>query len=192
MAIEEALTAENKERDIHIIGFLFFEKDNETNQILTQSGIYYLQGEIVEIPSCVIQIVSYFERKQQTLPIVPLVKVQSPFFMVYPYHEGDQLVDLTLAKEKIALRKKQVRIAVLRDELENYKQTLVQELRNIASALEQDEFLLVPLVDGVCDDVQHLNIMGDCGNFRKHIMFLEEHIEELTRLQLPEGKMCRE
>ena len=65
MAIEEALMIEDEERDIHIIGFLFFEKDYETNQILSQSSIYYLRGNIVEIPSADAQIVSYFERKQQ-------------------------------------------------------------------------------------------------------------------------------
>lgn len=186
VAIEEALMIEDEERDIHIIGFLFFEKDYETNQILSQSSIYYLRGNIVEIPSADAQIVSYFERKQQTVPIVPVVKIQTPFFVIYPYHEGDQIVDLVFAKEKIEFRKKQVRIAKLREELENYKQKLVQELHNIADALEQDEFLLVPLVSGGSNGIQHLDVMGDCGNFQKHIEFLQERIEELTKLQLPE------
>lgn len=185
VATEEALMTEEKNGDIHIIGFLFFEKDDETNEILFQSGIYYLKGEIVENPSMDLQIVSYFEKKQQILPVVPLVKMQSPFFMVYPYRKDDQLINLEFAKEKIALRKKKVRIAILREEIENYKKELVQELHNIANDMEQDEFLLVPLVDGVNEGVRHLDVMGDCGNFQKHIAFLEERIEELTRLQLP-------
>lgn len=99
LAIEEAVMAEDKERDIHIIGFLFFEKEIETNRIIAQSGVYYLRGEIVKKPVSDAQVVSYFEKKKQVLPSVPLVKIQSPFFMVYPYYEGDQILERGVEKK---------------------------------------------------------------------------------------------
>lgn len=186
VAIEEALSLENEEQDIRIVGFRFFEKDENTQQIVSESGIYYLQGEIVSNPSDDSQIVSYFENRMQPLPIIPLVKIQSPFFLIYPYREEDQVVDTFLAKEKIALRKKQARVNILREEIKEYKEAVVRELRKVADAMEEEEFLLIPLINNVVEEeeVQHLDILGDGGNFKKHISCLEKKIEEINRLQL--------
>lgn len=186
VATEEALVLENEEQDIRIVGFRFFEKEEELDQISSESGIYYLKGEVINNPSDDGQIVSYYEYRRQPLPKVPLVKIQSPFFLLYPYGEEDQFVDTHLAKEKIALRKKQARIATLRQEISDYKQSVVQEIRKIADAMEEEEFLLVPLTKETGEEQQYLDILGDHGNFKKHISYLEEKIAEITKLQLPD------
>ena len=103
VAIEEALSLENEEQDIRIVGFRFFEKDENTQQIVSESGIYYLQGEIVSNPSDDSQIVSYFENRISAKTIDGMYnRADSSILGVY-FHM-DCLVEIhTPFKFKIAL-----------------------------------------------------------------------------------------
>lgn len=183
-AFEEAMLLDNPSMDIRIIGFRFYEKVNE--QIVQESGVYYMSGEVISDPSSDDEVVNYFKNAQREVPQFPVVKINIPFLLVYPFHEGDSIMEKPQEISKSELRNKKERIMELRNQIEKYKNSVVGELYRVAEAFESEEFSKIPLVtpDGQ-EDKLFLNLVQDNGDFGMHIKNIQEYIEELESLQKP-------
>lgn len=183
LAVEEALSLNDPKQDIQIIGFRFFEKDEKKNNISKTSGIYYFQGEIVKCPCEDGDIVEYYRKKEVQVPSVPMIKIKTPWLMLYPYEEGDQVLDIASSKEIEMFRKRQADITRLRRDIDSYKENLVEELRKVADMIEAEQFTLLPFASGFGENGESLDILGDGGNFRKHIEYLEDKMKQIRLLQ---------
>lgn len=183
-AFEEAMLLDNPSMDIRIIGFRFYEKENE--QIVQESGVYYMSGEVISDPSTDDEVVNYFKNAQREVPQFPVVKINIPFLLVYPFHEGDSIIEKPKEISKTELRNKKERIMELRNQIEKYKTSIVGELYRVAEAFETEEFSKIPLatLDGQ-EDKLFLDLVQDNGNFGMHIKNIQEYIEELEILQKP-------
>ena len=66
--MEEALLMDNPDLDVRIIGFRFYDLDPVTNHVLKKSGIYYLDGEIVDSPSKDPAVISFLATANKEYP----------------------------------------------------------------------------------------------------------------------------
>ena len=186
LAVGEVLKRNNPSEDIYIIGFRFLEKEGEV--LVRQSGIYYLSGEVVEKPVEDMDIFRYCKKKDITVPQFPVLKIREPFLIVYPFEEQDRLLPMVHYEKEGTAEQKKLRIAQLRNELQQYRECVVRELRETADALEMNEFSMISVVsEDVDSGVYHLDIYGDQGDFGKHLRYLHACLEELKELQEGEG-----
>ncbi len=153
-----------------------------------QSGIYYLEGEEFTYPKVDQEITSYmkntgieYEKGQQ------LIKVKKPNVMVYPFNANDTILDTAAVLIKMKIRKEEERRIRLEEEIVTYKNNLVLDLKKVAEYVENNQFNTIPLVDAG-DNVKILNVLGDKGNFNKHI----EHMRNIRVEIMAIDKFLRE
>lgn len=184
-SMEEALMLDDPDTDIRIIGFRFFDMDPSTGALVKQSGIFYLFGEKVTEPKADVDISNFYKKSGKEMPNHgAMIKLTSPYFLVYPFQEGDRRLDTSAVMAKISEKKGQDRLAKIRRSIEEYKTSIVEDLHNIAKALEENSFHLIPMIDSdVSSEVKHLNIMNDGGNFNKHIEYLRKQRVELLNIE---------
>lgn len=184
-AMEEALLLDDPDTDIRIIGFRFFDKDAETGSLTKQSGIFYLSGEKVEEPKTDNEIVSYFKNMNRNFPMgEKMIKIRKPDLLVYPFRDGDRILDTTAVLAKINARKGQERLAKIRQGIEDYKQSIIDELEHIQQAIADNAFHLIPMSDSTeGKEVKHLNILNDDGDFNKHIEYLRKQRVEILNIE---------
>ncbi|MCI6498862.1 hypothetical protein ACTNBM_07080 [Lachnospiraceae bacterium HCP1S3_C3] len=168
--MEHILSMDDPARDIRIIGFRFYDMDTDTGVMSNQSGIYYLEGEEFTYPKVDNDITTYmkttnieYEKGQQ------LIKIKKPNVLVYPFNANDTILDTAAVLVKMKIKKEEERKARLEEEIIAYKNNLVLELRKVQELLEGNQFNAIPLVDTMDGAAKALNIMGDKGNFNKHI-----------------------
>lgn len=168
--MEHILSMDNPARDIRIIGFRFYDMDTDTGVMSNQSGIYYLEGEEFTYPKVDNDITTYmkttnieYEKGQQ------LIKIKKPNVLVYPFNPNDRILDTQAVLVKMKIKKEEERKARLEEEIVSYKNNLVLELRKVQELLEGNQFNAIPLIGTSEGDAKALNIMGDKGNFNKHI-----------------------
>ncbi len=168
--MEHILSMDDPARDIRIIGFRFYDMDTDTGMMSNQSGIYYLEGEEFTYPKIDNDITTYmkttnidYEKGQQ------LIKIKKPNVLVYPFNPNDTILDTASVLVKMKIKKEEERKARLEEEIVAYKNNLVLELRKVQELLEGNQFNAIPLIDTSEGDAKALNIMGDKGNFNKHI-----------------------
>ncbi len=168
--MEHILSMDDPARDIRIIGFRFYDMDTDTGVMSNQSGIYYLEGEEFTYPKVDNDITTYmkttnieYEKGQQ------LIKIKKPNVFVYPFNANDTILDTAAVLVKMKIKKEEERKARLEEEIIAYKNNLVLELRKVQELLEGNQFNAIPLVDTMDGAAKALNIMGDKGNFNKHI-----------------------
>ena len=167
--MEKVISMDDPAKDIRIIGFRIYDMDTDTGVMSNQSGIYYLEGEEFTYPKVDAEIQSYmknagidYERGQQ------LIKIKKPNVLVYPFHANDKILDTQAVLIKMKVKKEQDRRARLEEEIVNYKNNLVLELKKAAEFIENNQFNTIPLAD-TGETSKALNILGDKGNFQKHI-----------------------
>lgn len=184
-AMEEALLLDDPETDIRIIGFRFFDKDAVTNSLTKQSGIFYLSGEVVTQPRSDEEIVKFFKETNKEFPESnAVIKIKSPFMLVYSFKDGDKVLDTSVVMAKINAQKGQERLAKIRRGIEEYKMSIVAELQRIAESIEENSFHTIPLIEDSGDgEVKRLNILNDGGNFNKHIEYLRKQRVELLNIE---------
>ena len=188
--MERVISLDDPARDIKIIGFRFYDMDTDTNMMSNQSGIYYLEGEEFTYPKVDPEITAYmkangieFEKGQQ------VIKIKKPNTLVRPFNPGDQILDTASVLLKIKLNKEQERKARLEEEIKSYKDNLVAELHKIEELVDANQFNTIPMVEiGDSTDARSLNIMGDKGNFNKHI----EHLRNIRVEIMSIDKFLRE
>lgn len=182
-SMEEALLLDDPDTDIRIIGFRFFDKNPKTNALIKQSGIFYLSGEVIMNPQNNEEVVEFFQRANKEVPMTnAVIKITSPYKLMYPFHEGDKVLDTSVVMAKINARKGQERLAKIRNGIEDYKNSLVEELKRIANAIEDNSFHTIPMVEGQ-GEAKHLNILNDGGDFNKHIEYLRKQRVELLNVE---------
>lgn len=184
-AMEEALLLDDPDTDIRLIGFRFFDKDMETGSLIKQSGIFYLSGEKVENPKMDNEVVAYFKNTNKEFPVrEAVIKMKKPYMLVYPFREGDRILDTTAVLAKINVRKGQERLAKIRQGIEDYKQSIIDELEHIQEAVGNNAFHLIPMSDSTEGaEIKHLNILNDDGDFNKHIEYLRKQRVELLNIE---------
>lgn len=184
-SMEEALMLDDPDTDIRIIGFRFFDMDPATNALVKQSGIFYLSGEKITNPNADLDISNFFKKSGKELPNYnTMIKITNPYFLVYPFQEGDRILDTSAVMAKINEKKGQDRLAKIRQSIEDYKTSIVEDLHNIANAIEENSFHLIPMIDSeISSEIKHLNIMNDGGNFNKHIEYLRKQRVELLNIE---------
>lgn len=184
-SMEEALMLDDPDTDIRIIGFRFFDMDPTTNALVKQSGIFYLSGEKITDPKNDSEISNYFKRAGREMPnYKTIIKITTPYFLVYPFQDGDRILDTTAVMARINAKKGQDRLAKIRKGIEEYKAAIVEDLRQIANAVEDNSFHLIPLQESdTSSEVKYLNIMNDGGNFNKHIDYLRKQRVELLNME---------
>ena len=182
-AVESALLLDDPDTDVRIIGFRFYDQDENTGVIVKKSGVYYLGGELFTYPKVDTETESYlkhlgkdFARGQQ------IIKIKKPLLCVYPYASDDRIVNIQPFLAEIKKKKAQEKIIKIQDDIEMYKQRLVNELRMIESAIESNSFNRIPLISE-SEEVKHLNILNDGGNFEKHIEYLRNQRVELMKME---------
>ena len=131
--MEKVITMDDPAKDIRIIGFRTYDMDTDTGIMSNQSGIYYLVGEEYTYPKVDAEVQAYmknsgleFERGQQ------IIKIKKPNVLVYPFHANDQILDTQAVLIKMKVKKEQERRARLEEEIVNYKNSLVEELKKAA------------------------------------------------------------
>ncbi|MDE5781686.1 MAG: hypothetical protein K2I03_09480, partial [Lachnospiraceae bacterium] len=169
LVMEHILNMDDPARDIRIIGFRFYDMDTDTGVMSNQSGIYYLEGEEFTYPKVDNDITTYmkttnieYEKGQQ------LIKIKKPNVMVYPFNPNDVILDTASVLVKMKIKKEEERKVRLEEEIVAYKNNLVLELKKVQELLEGNQFNAIPLIDTM-EGAKGLNIMGDKGNFNKHI-----------------------
>ena len=85
------------------------------------------------------------------------------------------------------VRKEEERKARLEEEIVTYKNNLVEELKKAAEYIENNQFNTIPLSD-TGENSKALNILGDRGNFQKHI----EHMRNIRVEIMAIEKFLRE
>lgn len=186
-SMEEALFLDNPNLDIRIIGFRFYDIDPATNTVVKQSGIYYLGGEPLTYPKVDPEVETVirnsgrvYEKGQR------LVKIEKPNIMIYPYNPNDQILDTAKALAKIKIQKETERLSQLKQGMEDYRLSLVDEIKKIMEAIETNSFHNIPMVDTEIDDSEgckSLNILNDGGNFNKHIEHLRNQRLEIMNIE---------
>ena len=186
--MEMVLEMDDPAKDIRIIGFRIYDMDTDTGIMSNQSGIYYLEGEEFTYPKVDTEITTYmktsgvdFEKGQQ------IIKISKPNVLVYPFHPNDQILDTQAVLIKMKVRKEEERKARLEEEIVTYKNNLVEELKKAAEYIENNQFNTISLVD-TGEDSKALNILGDKGNFQKHI----EHMRNIRVEIMSIDKFLRE
>ena len=72
----------------------------------------------------------------------------------------------------------------MKKDIEDYKNNLIEALRKIEDAIENNAFNTIPLVDSTYSEASKtLNIMNDGGNFNKHIDYLRTKRVEIMNLE---------
>lgn len=186
-SMEEALFLDNPNLDIRIIGFRFYDIDPATNAVVKQSGIYYLGGEALTYPKVDADVETViknsgrvYEKGQR------LIKIEKPNIMIYPYNPNDQILDTAKALAKIKIQKETERLSQLKQGMEDYRLSLVDEIKKIMEAIETNSFHNIPMVDTEIDDSEgckSLNILNDGGNFNKHIEHLRNQRLEIMNIE---------
>ncbi|MBQ3545769.1 MAG: hypothetical protein IJA34_12420 [Lachnospiraceae bacterium] len=186
--MEKVLSMDDPARDIRIIGFRTYEMDTDTGVMSNQSGIYYLEGEEFTYPKVDAEITAYmknagieYEKGQQ------LIKVKKPNVLVYPFNANDKILDTASVLIKMKVKKEHERRARLEEEIVTYKNNLVAELKKAAEYIENNQFNTIPLVD-TGENAKALNLLGDKGNFQKHI----EHMRNIRVEIMAIDKFLRE
>lgn len=186
--MEMVMGLDDPARDIRIIGFRTYDMDTDTGVMSNQSGIYYLEGEEFTYPKVDQEITSYmkntgieYEKGQQ------LIKVKKPNVMVYPFNANDTILDTAAVLIKMKIQKEEERRIRLEEEIVTYKNNLVLDLKKVAEYVENNQFNTIPLVDAG-DNVKILNVLGDKGNFNKHI----EHMRNIRVEIMAIDKFLRE
>lgn len=188
--MERVIGLDDAARDIRIIGFRFYDMDTDTNMMSNQSGIYYLEGEEFTYPKVDVDIQAYmksagieYEKGQQ------LIKIKKPNTLVYPFNPGDQILDTAAVLLKLKVKREEERKARLEEEIKSYKDNLVAELHKIEELVDANQFNTIPMIEnGVTENSKSLNIMGDKGNFNKHI----EHLRNIRVEIMSIDKFLRE
>jgi hypothetical protein len=188
--MEKIMSMDDPARDVRIIGFRFYDMDTDNGIMSNQSGIYYLEGEEFTYPKVDGEVTAYmknlgieYEKGQQ------LIKVKKPNVMVYPFNPNDTILDTGSALIKMKVKKEEERRVRLEEEIVNYKNNLVLDLKKIAEYVENNQFNTIPLVDIDEEGTgKVLNILGDKGNFNKHI----EHMRSIRVEIMAIDKFLRE
>lgn len=188
--MERVIGLDDPARDIRIIGFRFYDMDTDTNMMSNQSGIYYLEGEEFTYPKVDADITAYmkstgieFEKGQQ------IIKIKKPNTLVYAFNPGDEILDTASVLLKLKIKKEEERKARLEDEIKNYKDNLVSELHKIEELVDANQFNTIPMIEnGNTEGSKSLNILGDKGNFNKHI----EHLRNIRVEIMSIDKFLRE
>ena len=85
---------------------------------------------------------------------------------------------------KIKAKKAEEQLERMKNDIEEYKNNLVDALRKIQDAIENNAFNTIPLVDSpYSESSKTLNIMNDGGNFNKHIDYLRNKRVEIMNLE---------
>jgi hypothetical protein len=162
--------------------------DPDTGLMSNQSGIYYLEGEEFTYPKVDPEITTYmktsgidFEKGQQ------IIKIKKPNVIVRPFNADDQILDTQAVLIKMKVKKEQERRKRLEEEILTYKNNLVEELKRAAEYIENNQFNTIPLVD-TGENSKALNLLGDKGNFQKHI----EHMRNIRVEIMSIDKFLRE
>lgn len=186
--MEKVLDMDDPARDIRIIGFRTYDMDTDTGIMSNQSGIYYLEGEEFTYPKVDPEITAYmknagvdYEKGQH------LIKIKKPNVLVYTFNSNDTILDTEAVITKIKIMKEEERKLRLEQEIVEYKDSLVAELRKAAEYIENYQFNTIPLID-TGDASKALNILGDKGNFQKHI----EHMRNIRIEIMAIDKFLRE
>lgn len=186
--MEKVMTMDDPARDIRIIGFRTYDMDTDTGVMSNQSGIYYLEGEEFTYPKVDPEITAFmknagieYEKGQQ------LIKIKKPNVLVYPFNANDQILDTASVLIKMKVKKEQERRIRLEEEIVTYKNNLVAELKKAAEYIENNQFNTIPLVD-TGENSKALNLLGDKGNFQKHI----EHMRNIRVEIMAIDKFLRE
>lgn len=182
---EEALLMDNPDLDVRIIGFRFYDLDPVTNHVLKQSGIYYLDGEIVNNPSKDPSVMAFLSSSNKEFPRGQrLIKIQKPYTLVYALENEDTIVDVKPFLAKIKAKKAKEHLERTKKDFEEYKNNLVEVLRKIEDAIACNAFNAIPLIDSPSSETSKtLNIMNDNGNFNKHIEYLRNKRIEIMNLE---------
>jgi len=183
--MEEALLLDDPDLDIRIIGFRFYDMDPVTNVVTKRSGIYYLDGEIIDNPSRDPAVQSFIENSHKEFPKGQrLIKINKPYTLVYALGNEDTIVDVKPFLAKIQAKKAAEHLERMKAEIEQYKINLVEVLRRIEDAVENNAFNTIPLIDSpYSEGTKTLNILNDNGNFNKHIEFLRNKRVEIMNLE---------
>lgn len=186
--MEQVLEQDDAAKDIRIIGFRTYDMDPDTGLMSNQSGIYYLEGEEYTYPKVDPEITTYmktsgidFEKGQQ------IIKIKKPNVIVRPFNADDQILDTQAVLIKMKVKKEQERRKRLEEEILTYKNNLVEELKRAAEYIENNQFNTIPLVD-TGENSKALNLLGDKGNFQKHI----EHMRNIRVEIMSIDKFLRE
>lgn len=183
--MEEALLLDDPELDIRIIGFRFYDMDPITNVVTKRSGIYYLDGEIIDSPTKDPAVQAFIESSHKQFPKGQrLIKIQKPYTLVYALGNEDTIVDVKPFLAKIQAKKASEQLDRMKNEIEQYKINLIEVLRKIEDAIENNAFNTIPLVDSqYAENSKTLNILNDNGNFNKHIEYLRNKRVEIMNLE---------
>lgn len=167
--MEKVIKMDDPSKDIRIIGFRTYDMDTDTGLMTNQSGIYYLDGEEFTYPRVDAEVTAFmknagaeYEKGQQ------IIKIKKPNVLVYPFNPNDQILDTQVVLIKMKVKKEEERRVRLEEEIVNYKNNLVEELKKAAEYIENNQFNTIPLSD-TGEKSKALNILGDKGNFQKHI-----------------------
>jgi len=180
-AIEAALTLDDSTMDVQIIGFRFYDIETSTNNVVRRSGIYYLQGEVFTFPKVDQEITAFIKNTNSDFPRgQQLIKVKKPYVLVYKYNEDDTIVDVENVLQKIQTKKSEERLVQLKTEIIQYKNDLLQELKNVSESIDNSSYHTIELVElDATDYPKALNLLNDNGDFSKHIEYLRN-----TRLEI--------
>lgn len=186
--MEKVLAMDDPAHDIRIIGFRTYDMDTDTGVMSNQSGIYYLEGEEFTYPKVDPEITAFmknagidYEKGQQ------LIKIKKPNVLVYPFNTNDVILDTAAVLIKMKIKKEEERKIRLEEEIVTYKDSLVEEMKKAAEYIENNQFNTIPLVD-TGDNSKALNLLGDKGNFQKHI----EHMRNIRVEIMAIDKFLRE
>lgn len=182
-AMERALTIDNPQNDVRIIGFRFYDRDDESGVIDKQSGIYYLLGEIFTFPKVDPDVTGYIKNAGMNFEDGnQLIKITKPNVMVYAFSENDTLLDADKAMTKIKLQREAERMNKMNEEIEEYKTKLLEALDGVRTALENNKYNSIALAElDALGEKRALDILDDGGNFGQHIEHLRKlRIEMLT------------
>lgn len=184
-AMEKALTIDDPTLDIRIIGYRFYDMETNTNSIVKQSGIYYLEGEIFTYPKIDNDIAIFMKNTNADFPRgQQLIKIKKPYVLVYLFHENDTIVNVESIMSKIKVKKEQERLLKLNQDVVQYKNNLIQALKKIEAAIDENNFNLISLTESdLPDGPKALNILNDQGIFSKHIDYLRNTRIEILNLE---------
>ncbi len=183
VAMERALAIDNPKNDVRIIGFRFYDKNDESGVIEKQSGIYYLFGEIFTYPKVDPEVTGFIKNAGMSFEDGhQLIKIEKPNLMVYAFSENDTLLDTEKAMKKIKIQRETERMNKMNEEITEYKNKLLEALDEVRTALENNKYNSIALAEmDTLGEKRALDILEDGGNFGKHIEHLRKlRIEMLT------------
>ena len=188
-AMKYAVKCEENDRNLTIIGFRFFDS-NEDLEVSNVSITHYIRGEVYTYPKASSEILQYISKAGIKLDKGNKFLIYCKFYpMIYLFKEDDVLEDYDKVIKKIEEEKNILRIKELHKEYNTYRDNVINALSITINKLKEGYNNKIGLIEstielnGIQKKIKPISLLNDNGDFGYHIEKLNDIQTKIIELQ---------